>query len=192
MVTSTIHWSHCPQISRDKILLFSSINSQVYINSIYLFKIFLAFCPFQATRIPPWAFVFHSLPLSCDFTATSKTSRLISLRKEQVKPNIQCNLELASHIPFDLELLWSQPRPVCGKGSALSQEPGIHYFEKVTQTSYVGTDFPLVMIPICHLFLILCVSMSKQSMSYTDYKWNSCTIQQLATVFPYFQGTQTF
>lgn len=72
------------------------------------------------------------------------------------------------------------------------KDPRIHCFEKVIQTSYLGTDFPPVMIPICHLFLILCISMRKQNRWYTGYKWNSCTIQQLPMVFPYFQRTQIF
>lgn len=125
----------------------------MYINNIYLFKTFLASCPFWVTWISPWGYIFHSLPLSCDFTVTSKTSRLISLGREHVKPNIHCNLELASRISFDLEELWSKSKPVCWKVSALSQEPRIHYFEKLIQTSYFGTDFPLLMIPICHLYL---------------------------------------
>lgn len=154
----------------------------MYINNIYLFKTFLAFCPFWVTWLSPWGYIFHSLPLSRDFTVTSKTSRLISLGREHVKPNVHYNLELASRISFDLEVLWSKSRPACEKGSALSQEPRIHYFEKAIQTSYFGTDFPLNNDS----------NLSFISLSYIDYKWNSCTIQQLATVFPYFQRTQIF
>lgn len=61
-----------------------------------------------------------------------------------------------------------------GKPSALSQALRIPCLEKVTQTSYLGTDFLLIMTPT-YVFLILCLNRRSQSTENVDYKQKSCT-----------------
>ena len=137
-------------------------------------KTFLPLCPFCTTHIPLWGYMFLSLPLSCDTTATPKTSRLISLRREHTRPNIDRNGELASHIPSTYGAVVSIKAYVRGKASALPQALRTHYLEKVTQTSYLGTDFLLIMTPT-YVFLIFCLNRRSQSTENVDYKQKSCT-----------------